>query len=57
MSLCAGRPGVEVPGVRGLCLAGDWIGSEGMLADAALASAKRAAEVIAGGADRMREAA
>lgn len=42
----AGRPGPAVPGVRGLYVAGDWVGPEGMLADAALTSAKRAAERI-----------
>lgn len=35
----SGRPGPEVPGVEGLHVAGDWVGPEGMLADAALASA------------------
>ena len=39
----AGRPGVAVAGARGLFVAGDWVGGEGMLLDAALASAKRAA--------------
>jgi phytoene dehydrogenase-like protein len=34
----AGRPGVRVPGVDGLFLAGDWVGPEGMLADAAVSS-------------------
>lgn len=43
----AGRPGPEVPGIRGLYVAGDWVGPEGMLADASLASAKLAAEMIA----------
>ncbi len=43
----AGRPAATVPGVRGLYLAGDWVGPEGMLADAALASARRAAELLA----------
>lgn len=43
---CAGRPGPAVPGVRNLYVAGDWVGSEGLLADASLASAKRAAELI-----------
>lgn len=38
-----GRPGPEVPGVSGLYVAGDWVGSEGMLTDAALASARSAA--------------
>lgn len=37
----AGRPGVEVE--RGLYLAGDWIGAEGWLCDASLASAAAAA--------------
>lgn len=41
-----GRPGPEVPGIRGLYVAGDWVGAEGMLADASLASAKRAAEMF-----------
>ncbi|MEW6270579.1 MAG: FAD-dependent oxidoreductase, partial [Thermodesulfobacteriota bacterium] len=40
----AGRPGPEVPGVPGLYVAGDWVGQEGMLADASLGSARRAAE-------------
>jgi phytoene dehydrogenase-like protein len=43
----AGRPSPEVPGVRGLWLAGDWIGREGMLADASLASARSAASLAA----------
>jgi len=42
----AGRPGPAVPGIRNLYVAGDWVGPEGMLADASLASAKRAAELI-----------
>ncbi|MGD9764387.1 MAG: FAD-dependent oxidoreductase [Candidatus Binatia bacterium] len=42
-----GRPTVEVPGARGLYVAGDWVGPVGMLADAAFASARRAAELIA----------
>lgn len=42
----AGRPGPEVPGVPGLYVAGDWVGPEGMLSDASLASAKRAAEMV-----------
>jgi phytoene dehydrogenase-like protein len=54
----AGRPGPAVPGVRGLALAGDWIGPEGMLADASLASAKRAAALLAGtGAEALARAA
>lgn len=39
----AGRPGVAVEGAGGLFVAGDWVGATGMLADAALASAKQAA--------------
>lgn len=47
----AGRPGPAVPGVRGLYVAGDWVGPEGMLADAALASAKQAAALVAAAND------
>lgn len=43
----AGRPGPEVPSISGLYVAGDWVGNEGSLADASLASAKRAAELAA----------
>lgn len=45
----AGRPGAVVPTVSGLFLAGDWVGPEGLLADASLASAKRAAAEACGG--------
>ena len=38
-----GRPSVAVAGMPGIFLAGDWVGREGMLADAAMASAKHAA--------------
>lgn len=41
-----GRPGPAVPEVRGLYVAGDWVGPEGMLSDASLASARRAAMMI-----------
>jgi len=41
----AGRPGPAVPAVRGCWVAGDWVGTEGMLADASLASARRAARL------------
>jgi phytoene dehydrogenase-like protein len=41
-----GRPAVEVPEVPGLYLAGDWVGAEGLLADASLASARRAAHAL-----------
>jgi phytoene dehydrogenase-like protein len=42
----AGRPGPAVPGVRNLYVVGDWVGPEGMLVDAALASARRAAAAL-----------
>lgn len=45
----AGRPGPAVPGIRNLYVAGDWVGSEGWLADASCASAKQTAELIAQG--------
>ncbi len=38
----AGRPGVEVPAAPGIYLAGDWVGTSGWLADAAMASGQRA---------------
>ena len=41
----AGRPSPAVPNVNGLFIAGDWVGAEGMLADASFASAKQAAEL------------
>jgi phytoene dehydrogenase-like protein len=41
------RPGAAIPGFRGLHAVGDWIGPEGMLVDAALASARSvAAELL-----------
>jgi pyruvate/2-oxoglutarate dehydrogenase complex dihydrolipoamide dehydrogenase (E3) component len=33
--------------VPGLYVVGDWVGAEGLLVDASLASARRAAELIA----------
>jgi len=45
----AGRPDVDSLGVRDVVVAGDWVGPEGMLADAALASAARAARVLGEG--------
>ncbi len=52
----AGRPGPAVPGMHNVYVAGDWVGPEGMLADASLASAKRAAELIVRG-EEVRAAA
>ncbi len=34
----AGRPGIDDTGVPGITMAGDWVGPEGLLADAAMAS-------------------
>ena len=42
----SGRPAVEVRELPGLFLAGDWVGAEGMLASASVASAARAAALI-----------
>lgn len=42
----AGRPAVEDTGLRGLYVSGDWVGQQGMLADAAVASAKQAAHGV-----------
>jgi phytoene dehydrogenase-like protein len=42
----AGRPGPRVPGLDNLYLAGDWVGPEGFLIDASMASARRAAELV-----------
>jgi len=41
-----GRPGSAVPEIENLFLAGDWVGPDGMLADASLASAKQAASLL-----------
>lgn len=42
----SGRPSPAVEDVPGLFIAGDWVGSEGLLADASLRSAKEAARLI-----------
>ncbi|MFN7955053.1 MAG: FAD-dependent oxidoreductase [bacterium] len=42
----AGRPAAEVPDRPGFFVAGDWTGPGGFLADASLASARRAASVV-----------
>ena len=41
----AGRPGLQLAGYAEVFLAGDWVGTEGQLADAAIASGARAAEL------------
>lgn len=41
-----GRPSPAVPGIRNLYVAGDWVGTEGELADACFASAREAAHMI-----------
>jgi hypothetical protein len=41
-----GRPGPAVPGIRNLYVAGDWVGTEGQLAEACFASAQSAAHMI-----------
>lgn len=52
-----GRPDVKVPGTENLYIVGDWVGPEGLLADASLASAKRAAEKILRKRDKKEELA
>jgi phytoene dehydrogenase-like protein len=42
-----GRPEVALRAIDGVYLAGDWVGHEGWLADASVASARRAAELLA----------
>jgi phytoene dehydrogenase-like protein len=42
----AGRPDLRVPGLDNLYLAGDWVGSEGFLVDASIASAQRVARLM-----------
>jgi hypothetical protein len=52
------RPGVALSDAPGLFIAGDWVGDEGMLADAAAASAIAAARAVQGwiAADAVRAA-
>jgi len=50
----AGRPGPDLPDAPNVYVAGDWVGGEGVLADAVLASAKRAAGIILRHAGRVR---
>jgi phytoene dehydrogenase-like protein len=47
-----GRPAVTATGVPGVLLAGDWVGPEGILADASLASGNEAGRRAAEGAQR-----
>lgn len=42
-----GRPGVAVPNAEGLFIAGDWVGSVGLLGDAAAVSGRSAGEAAA----------
>jgi phytoene dehydrogenase-like protein len=42
----SGRPDPRVPGLTNLYLAGDWIGPEGFLVDASMASARRVAQLL-----------
>jgi phytoene dehydrogenase-like protein len=53
----AGRSAVRVPGREGVFLAGDWVGPEGLLADAALASGRAAARAALEDAARRAPAA
>ena len=43
----SGRPSVDAAGVRGLAVAGDWVGPAGMLADASILSGLAAAASVA----------
>ncbi len=52
-----GRPGPAVPGFADVYVAGDWVGPEGMLVDASLASARQAAALVARTAARTVAAA
>ena len=51
-----GRPRTEIEDVPGLYIVGDWVGNEGLLVDASLASARHAAALI-GAARNVRRAA
>lgn len=42
----AGRPGTQVPGLTNAYLAGDWVGDQGFLVDASMASARTVAQQI-----------
>lgn len=49
-----GRPRVDATGTVGIFLAGDWVGPQGMLGDAALASGHAAGLAAASGASRRQ---
>jgi phytoene dehydrogenase-like protein len=49
-----GRPDEAVPEVQGVFVAGDWVGREGCLSDAALGSAKAAVRAATEGAKSLR---
>jgi phytoene dehydrogenase-like protein len=53
----AGRPGPAVEDAPGLYVAGDWVGKEGLLVDASLASAREAAALIGAARNVPRAAA
>jgi len=53
----SGRPDAAVLETPGLFLAGDWVGPDGWLADSALASGRRAAQLAAEHARRRDVAA
>jgi phytoene dehydrogenase-like protein len=42
----AGRPGSRVMGLHNIYMAADWVGPEGFLVDASMASARRAADLV-----------
>jgi glycine/D-amino acid oxidase-like deaminating enzyme len=52
-----GRPAIDATGTAGVFLAGDWVGSAGLLADAALASGEAAGRAAAARALRRHDAA
>jgi phytoene dehydrogenase-like protein len=52
----AGRPAVDAPAIENVYIVGDWVGPEGMLVDAAFASAYRAARSILGNRQRALHA-
>lgn len=49
----SGRPGVQLQGFSGLYVAGDWVGSHSLLADASAASGRLAGELAAAFAQKI----